>query len=91
VTGFPLLIQTATSPQAMLTDVVASGCGVVAAGRPRTALVPLDVQCTRQAPQRRVMVLPIARRLVIRGVAGVPVVNFPRHVCRASLCVTPLG
>jgi hypothetical protein len=53
VTGFPLLIQTATSPQAMLTDVVASGCGVVAAGRPRTALVPLDVQCTRQAPQHR--------------------------------------
>jgi hypothetical protein len=89
--GRPVLIQAASSRQAMLSDVPASGCGIIRAGRPHAALRPLLVRCTRRKPVHRITVLPVARRLVIVGVPGAPVINFPRHVCRVSLCITPLA
>jgi hypothetical protein len=89
--GHPVLIQAAGSPQAMLADVAATGCGIVRAGRPHAALRPLAVRCTLRKPHHRVAVLPVARRLIITGVPGAPVLNFPRHICRASLCITPLA
>jgi hypothetical protein len=86
-----VLIQAASSPQAMLADVPATGCGIVRAGRPHAMPQPLTVQCTLGRPRHRVTILPVARRLVILGVPGAPVINFPRHVCRAPICITPLA
>jgi len=87
--GHAVLVQAHNSAQAMLTDVSAS-CGMVRGGATHKKLGPLVTRCTTSKPAFRVTILPAARRLVIVGVQGVPVINFPRHKCRMGICITPL-
>lgn len=91
VAGHPLLVQTPTSPESLLIDVPASGCGPVLA-RPKTGpAAPLVSRCSSGAPTFRVTILPQAGRVRLARVAGLPVVDFLRHVCKVGLCVTTLA
>jgi hypothetical protein len=89
--GHPTLIQSHYSAEAMLADISAGGCGTVRAGPNHTALRPLVSRCTSGSRVFRVTILPKAVHLVIVGVPGAPVVNFPRHQCVRGICVTPLA
>jgi hypothetical protein len=88
--GHPVLVQAHSSSESIVVDVPATGCGTVRAGRTRATLRPLLVRCSTQKPPFRVTVVPPASRLVIVGIPGAPVINFPRHVCRVGICITPL-
>jgi hypothetical protein len=93
--GHPVLIQAQRSPESMIADVSASGCGAVRAGSKHADLVAVLSRCTPGAAGKaefRVTILPAARRLVIVGIPGAPVINFvPRHVCRRAICLTALS
>lgn len=89
-TGAPVLIQSHTSQQSLITDITTHACGIVRAGPQRISLRPLVSRCTKTSPVYRVTVLPKARRLRISGIHGVPVINFPRHMCSSGICITPL-
>lgn len=89
-TGAPVLIQSHTSQQSLITDITTGRCGVVKAGLPGSKLHPLVTRCTRTSPVYRVTILPKAQRLRIAGIRGAPVINFPRHVCSSGICITPL-
>jgi hypothetical protein len=88
--GQPMLVQARTSAQSMLVDVAPGGCGVVMAGPTHAVLRPVVSRCSIGRPVYRVTILPSASRLVIVGIAGAPVINFSRHVCRMGLCITSL-
>lgn len=92
-TGHPVLIQAHTSPESLVVDVPPGRvCGGRVLGGPTAAtLRPLAGHCSTPAPAFRVTVLPAARRLVLRGIPGAPVINFPRHPCTVGVCVTPLA
>jgi hypothetical protein len=90
--GHPVLIQAHASPESMVTDVSARGCRSVEAGPTHAMLRPVVTHCTAGATVFRVTILPKTRRqLVIVGIPGAPVINFPRHVCKRGICVTPLA
>ncbi|HEX3873791.1 MAG TPA: hypothetical protein VHW26_06575 [Solirubrobacteraceae bacterium] len=89
--GHAVLIQAHGSPESLLSDVSAAGCDTVRGGGTHATLRTLVSRCTTGNPRFRVTILPPARRLVIVGVVGVPVLNFPRHICRSGICVTPLA
>ncbi len=89
--GQPLLIQAKLSRQAMLVDVPPGGCPAVRAGRTLATARSLASSCTSPHPLYRVTILPVSRRLVLIGVAGAPVINFPRHPCRMAICITTLA
>jgi hypothetical protein len=88
--GHPVLIQAHTSAESLVTDVTAGSCGRVRAGSRATRLRPVVTHCTTGEPVYRVTILPQAKRLVIAGIPGAPVVNFPRHICSTGICITPL-
>lgn len=90
--GHPVLVQARLSRQSIVIDVAASACSTVRVGRTPATLRPAVSRCTAGAETRfRATVLPPARRLLIHGIPGIPVVNFPRHICRMGLCITPLA
>ncbi|MEA2356239.1 MAG: hypothetical protein QOD61_2368 [Solirubrobacteraceae bacterium] len=89
--GHPVLVQAHSSPESIVVDVPPTGCGGVRAGRTRAALRPLVVRCTTRDPRFRATIIPPASRIVIVGIPGAPVLNFPRHPCRVGLCITPLA
>jgi hypothetical protein len=92
--GHPILVQAQGSAESLLADVSATGCGAVRGGSTSTALQPLVSRCSPSGSGKtefRATILPKARRLYLSGVAGVPVINFPRHVCHRGVCVTPLA
>lgn len=90
VFGYPLLVQSQMSTQSILVDVPGSTCGKVLATARRAALAPLASHCSATTPAFRVTVLPAVRRLVVHGITGIPVINFPRHVCKKPLCINTL-
>jgi hypothetical protein len=87
----PVLVQARSSPQSLLVDVSPTGCGTVRGGSTRATARPLVSRCSTGRPAFRVTVLPALRRLALAGVPGAPVINFPRHHCAMSLCITPLA
>jgi hypothetical protein len=89
--GYPLLVQARTSAESMVVDVPKSGCGKVTGHAGSVAPQPLVARCTSGEPKFRVTIIPAGRRLVIKGIPGAPVLNFPRHVCKTGICLTPLG
>jgi hypothetical protein len=88
--GHAVLVQAHASPESLLTD-VSTACGAVRGGATHARLRPLVTKCTTGTPRFRVTVLPAITHLVIDGVLGVPVINFPRHRCRTGICITPLS
>jgi hypothetical protein len=55
-------------------------------------LHPLVHRCTATGtPTFRVTTIPAVAHIVIVGIPGVPVLNFPRHRCRTGICITPLA
>jgi hypothetical protein len=92
-TGHPVLIQAHASAESLVVDVPPGNVcgGPVLGGRTAATLRPLAGHCSTPAPAFRVTVLPAARRLVLSGIPGAPVVNFPRHPCTVGVCVTPLA
>jgi len=91
VYGHPLLVQSHSSAESILVDVPKSGCGKVLATQKGGPFTALSSHCSSTSPSFRVTVLPAARRLVLRGLTNVPVINFPRHVCKKGLCITALS
>lgn len=89
--GHPLLVQAHTSGQSLVVDVPKSGCGKVTARIGRAAPQRLITSCTSGTPTFRVTIIPAASRLVIQGLPGVPALNFPRHICKSGICLTPLA
>jgi hypothetical protein len=89
--GHPLLVQARASSQSLLVDVTPDGCGTVRGGSTYASVRPLVSRCGTGRPAYRVTVLPAIRRLALVGVPGAPVINFPRHRCLMSLCLTPLA
>jgi hypothetical protein len=92
--GHPILVQAHGSSESIVADVSATGCGAVHGGSTHASLHLLVSRCSASASGRdlfRATILPGGRRLVLVGVPGAPVINFPRHVCRRGVCVTPLA
>jgi hypothetical protein len=89
--GHPFLIQAPSSRQSIVVDISTTGCGRVTGGRTVNALAPLVSHCTTRSPQFRATILPAVRRLLLRGIPGAPVINFPRHPCRLGICITTLA
>jgi hypothetical protein len=89
--GHPVLIQASSSRESLVVDVPGRTCGTVRAGRTHATLRPVMTRCTAPRPLFRATILPPVSRLLIAGIPGVPVINFPRHRCRIGLCITPLA
>jgi hypothetical protein len=89
--GHPFLIQAPSSRLSIVVDISTTGCTRVLGGRTGNALQPLVSHCTSRSPQFRATILPAVRRLLLRGIPGAPVINFPRHPCRLGICITALA
>ena len=88
--GHPVLVQAHSSPESIVVDVPPTGCAGVRAGRTRAALRPLVVRCTTREPLFRATTDEEVDRKLTEMKAPFTVINFPRHVCRVGICITPL-